>query len=76
MVERLAEKLVEGLAENQKKILRLIARNPHLSKNAMAESLGISTTAIDKNLAKLKQKASFAVSARRKAGNGRWADES
>jgi len=56
LVERLAEKLVEGLAENQKKILKLIARNPHVSKKTMAQSLGISTTAIDKNLVKLKQK--------------------
>jgi hypothetical protein len=42
--------LVERLAENKKKILKLIARNPRLSKKAMAESLGISTTAVDKNL--------------------------
>jgi ATP-dependent DNA helicase RecG len=44
------------LAENQKKILMLITDNPRVSKKAMAQSLGISTTAIDKNLAKLKQK--------------------
>jgi ATP-dependent DNA helicase RecG len=56
LAERLAEKLVEGLAENQKKILMMIAGNPRVSKKAMAQSLGISTTAIDKNLAKLKQK--------------------
>jgi len=56
LVDRLVEKLVEGLTENQVKILKLIARNPQVSKRAMAESLGISTTAIDKNLAKLKQK--------------------
>jgi len=30
--------------------------NPRVSKKAMAHSLGISTPAIDKNLAKLKQK--------------------
>jgi len=70
LVERLAEKLVEGLAENQKKILRLIARNPHLSKKAMAESLGISTTAIDKNLAKLKQKGVLRRAGRQRGG--RW----
>jgi hypothetical protein len=56
LAERLAEKLVEGLAENQKKIVMLITGNPNVSKKAMAESLGISTTAIDKNLARLKQK--------------------
>jgi ATP-dependent DNA helicase RecG len=54
LVEGLAEKLVEGLAENQKKILMLIARNPRVSKKAMSKSLGISTTAIDKNLTTLK----------------------
>jgi len=51
-----AEKLAERLAENQKKIVMLITGNPNVSKKAMAESLGISTTAIDKNLARLKQK--------------------
>jgi ATP-dependent DNA helicase RecG len=56
LVEGLAEKLVEGLAENQQGILMLIVANPHVSKRAMAESLGISTTAIDNNLTKLKQK--------------------
>ena len=54
--EQLVERLVEGLAENQKKIVMLITGNPNVSKKAMAESLGISTTAIDKNLARLKQK--------------------
>jgi predicted HTH transcriptional regulator len=53
LVEGLAEKLVEGLAETQKKILMLIAGNSRISKKAMAKSLGISTTAVDKNLAKL-----------------------
>ncbi|MEW6186752.1 MAG: ATP-binding protein [Thermodesulfobacteriota bacterium] len=70
LVEGLAEKLVEGLAENQKKILLLIARNPRISKNAMAQSLGISTTAIDKNLTTLKQKSLI-----RRVGpdrGGRW----
>lgn len=56
LAERLVERLVEGLAENQKKMVMLMARNPHVSKQAMAKSLGISTTAIDKNLVKLKQK--------------------
>lgn len=56
LVEGLVERLVEGLAENQKNILILIARNPRISKKAMAQSLGISTTAIDKNLTTLKEK--------------------
>ncbi len=50
------EGLVEGLVESQKKILELIAKNPRVSKEDMARSIGISTTAIDKNIAHLKKK--------------------
>lgn len=56
LVEGLAERLVEGLVENQKRMLALIIRKPHISKRAMAEEIGISTTAIDKNLTRLKQR--------------------
>jgi ATP-dependent DNA helicase RecG len=56
MREKKSEELVERLAENQKRILMLIAGNLLVSKKVMAESLVISTTAIDKNLAKPKQK--------------------
>lgn len=52
----LVERLVEGLVENQKKILILVAHNPYISKKAMSKEIGISTTAIDKNLIALKQK--------------------
>jgi len=52
----LVEKLVEGLVENQKKILMLVTHNPYISKKAMSKEIGISTTAIDKNLTVLKQK--------------------
>jgi len=52
----LVDKLVEGLAENQKKILKLIAKNPQISKREMAGKIGISTTAIDKNLNSLKKR--------------------
>jgi len=54
--KRLVERLAERLAENQKKILMLIAQSPYVSKKAMAKEIGISTTAIDKNLTGLKQK--------------------
>ena len=47
--------MAEGLAENQRMILGLIIRDPRISKKTMAEAIGISTTAIDKNLTKLKQ---------------------
>ncbi len=56
LVERLAEGLVERLAENQKKILKLIKENPYISKKALSEKIGISTTAIDKNIKQLKKK--------------------
>ncbi len=53
---RLVEGLVEGLVESQQKIVTLIAKNPNISKKKMAESIGISTTAVDKNIASLKKK--------------------
>ncbi|MBI4981002.1 winged helix-turn-helix transcriptional regulator [Candidatus Woesearchaeota archaeon] len=52
----LVERLVEGLAETQKKILELATKNQRVSKREMAERIGISTTAIDKNIASLKKK--------------------
>jgi ATP-dependent DNA helicase RecG len=48
--------LVDGLAESQKKILGLVRENPYISKRQMAEKLGISETAVDKNIATLKKK--------------------
>ncbi|MFH1249853.1 MAG: winged helix-turn-helix transcriptional regulator [bacterium] len=47
---------VEKLAESQKKILELIKINPKISKKEMSNRIGINTTAIDKNIEKLKQK--------------------
>lgn len=52
----LVERLVEGLAESQQKILKLVAQNPSIPKRRMAEILGISNTAVDKNIATLKNK--------------------
>ncbi|MBS3137849.1 winged helix-turn-helix transcriptional regulator [Candidatus Woesearchaeota archaeon] len=54
-VEWLVERVVEGLVENQQKMLRMIAKNPHISKREMAEKIGTSTTAIDKNIETLKK---------------------
>ncbi|MBP7232985.1 MAG: putative DNA binding domain-containing protein [Syntrophaceae bacterium] len=53
---RLVEGLVEGLVENQKKILIMAAQNPHVSKSIMSKELGISATAIDKNITVLKKR--------------------
>lgn len=46
--------LVEGLADSQNKILKLIETNPNISKHEMADAIGISTTAIDENILVLK----------------------
>lgn len=55
-VEGLVERLVGGLVENQKKILKFTADNPRISKREMAKKIGISTTAIDKNINTLKKR--------------------
>ncbi|MCK5543305.1 MAG: winged helix-turn-helix transcriptional regulator, partial [Desulfobacterales bacterium] len=52
----LVEGLVEGLVDSQKKIVDLVIENPNISKKEMSEYIGISTTAIDKNIAALKKK--------------------
>ena len=54
MVDGLVGRLADGLAENQRLMLELIAENPRISKREMAEKIGISTTAIDKNINALK----------------------
>ena len=56
LVDGLVERLVEGLADSQKKIVDLILKDPNISKKDMSEYIGISTTAIDKNIATLKKK--------------------
>ncbi len=52
---KLAEKVGSKLAENQIKILLLIEENPRITKKELSELLKISTTAIDKNISKLKK---------------------
>jgi len=56
LADRLVDELVDGLAESQKKIIMLIKENPYISKKDLAEKIGISITAIDKNIAQLKKK--------------------
>jgi ATP-dependent DNA helicase RecG len=56
LVERLVERLVDGLAENQKKMVYLISENGGITIKEMAKSLSISTTAVDNNLKRLKNK--------------------
>jgi len=55
-VIRSEKRWVEGLAESQKKIIELIKINHKISKKEMSNRIGINTTAIDKNIEKLKQK--------------------
>ena len=47
--------LVDGLVESQVRIIELIKKNPKISKRTMAEQIGISQTAIDKHIIKLKE---------------------
>ena len=49
--------LVGGLAKSQKKIYEAMLANPSVSKTELAKLLGISATAIDKNISVLKRKA-------------------
>ncbi|RWX44128.1 ATP-dependent DNA helicase RecG [Candidatus Electrothrix aarhusensis] len=51
---RLVERVGSKLVENQLNILILLKQKPKTSKKELAESLKISTTAIDKNITKLK----------------------
>ena len=55
----LVERLVEGLVENQKNMLGLMRMNPNISKQELSNKIGISTTAIDKNITQLKKKVFF-----------------
>lgn len=49
--------LVGVLAESQKKIYEAMLANPSVSKTELAKLLGISATAVDKNISVLKRKA-------------------
>ncbi len=62
-VDKLIEKLVEKatgngdkLTENRIAILRLIAGNPYISQSELAESIGISITAIGNNIKVMRNK--------------------
>ncbi len=55
-VKESGEKLGEKLGENEIKIINLIAENKWISIQKMAETLGISTTAVENNIQKLKVK--------------------
>jgi ATP-dependent DNA helicase RecG len=56
LAEKVGRRLVEGLADTQRKILDLMRKNPAISKRELAATIGVSTTAVDKNIASLKAK--------------------
>jgi ATP-dependent DNA helicase RecG len=56
LVDRLVVGLVDELVDSQQKIIQLIAANPKISKREMSNKIGISSTAIDKNIKSLKDK--------------------
>ena len=59
LIEKLVEKAIENgdkLTENRIAILRLIAGNPYISQSELAESIGISVTAIGNNIKTMRNK--------------------
>jgi ATP-dependent DNA helicase RecG len=56
LVKKLGDRLVEKLGENEKRILEIIAKNRFVTIPELSKMLGISTTAVENNLAKLKVK--------------------
>ena len=53
---RLGDKLGDKLGENQQLILETLKSNPTISLSQLSKIIGISQTAIEKNIAKLKNK--------------------
>lgn len=50
------DKFTDKFTENEKKIIQIIERNNHVKSNELADKLGISRRAVQKNLLKLKEK--------------------
>jgi len=55
-LDRLGKKLGERLGETECRVLLLIRANSRISTRTLAEKIGVSTTAMDKTLAKLKNR--------------------
>jgi predicted HTH transcriptional regulator len=75
LVDGLVGRLADGLAESQRRMLELIAENPRISKREMAERIGISTTAIDKNIAALKTRGLLTRIGTHKGGHWKVVDD-
>ena len=56
MGDKLGDKLGNKLGDNQIKILELIIKDSNISLSKLSKSIGISQTAIENNIKKLKQK--------------------
>jgi ATP-dependent DNA helicase RecG len=54
--ERLGDRLGERLGETERAVLLRIHSDPRISTRILAEEIGVSTTAIDKTLARLREK--------------------
>jgi predicted HTH transcriptional regulator len=54
--ERLGERLGENLNKNQQYIIEMISKNPYTTINELSKKIEISTTAIENNLKKLREK--------------------
>ena len=70
LVKVLVKGLVKELSQNQIKLLELIETRPNVTKEDMAKYIGISTTAIDKNINTLREKGILERVGGRK--NGYW----
>lgn len=54
--DKLVERLVEKLGENEAKICHFLKTGKYSTMTSLAAAIGISTTAVEKNVAKLKKK--------------------
>jgi ATP-dependent DNA helicase RecG len=55
-LEKLGEKLGEKLNKNQQYIIEMISKNPYTTINELSRKIEISTTAIENNKKKLREK--------------------
>jgi len=54
--DRLGDRLGDKLGDNRKMILEIIENNPHITLSQLSKTIGISQTAIENNVQKLKEK--------------------
>ena len=55
IVFEVGSKVGSKISQNQKKIIDLMSKNPHITKTELIDKLNIGKTAIDNNIAKLKE---------------------